>query len=120
MEKGINYFTIENPPKSQDFGGFLFGLVPQATQGRFCCSVGGGVGVTGREGVGGVGVGEGGVLGFSDQTGGLGLVGAVGLTVGSSEGSSEGEGLGDSWRSPKMLVGPEGVCCLKDLYSKPS
>ena len=80
------------------------------------------MGVTGREGVGGVGVGvgEGGVLGFSDPFGGVGLVGAVGITVGSSEGSSEGEGLGDSSRSPKMLVGPPRVGVLKSLYSRPS
>lgn len=93
-------------------------LPAQAAQGRLCCSTGDGVGVTGREGDGGVGVGLGlgEEVGFSDHTGGL-----LGVSVaGSSEGSSEGEGLGDSCKLPKILVGPPRVGGLKSLYSRPS
>ena len=63
--------------------------------------VGEGVGVTGREGVGGVGVG------MSVPLPGSVSGGVDGLFTGSSDGSSEGDGLGlsSSSRSPKILVG---------------
>ena len=68
--------------------------------------------VTGVDGTGAVGVG----LGLTSVS----LEGPEGL--GLSEGSmdSEGEGLGVSFRSPKISVGPESVGVLKFLYSRPS
>jgi len=67
-----------------------------------------GLGVTGSEGVGALGVGI-----------------SVPLEVlplgdGLSEINSDGDGLGVSANSPKMFVGPVRVGVLKSLYGKPS
>ena len=67
-----------------------------------------GVGVTGREGVGALGVGI-----------SVPLVLPL-LSDGLSEASSDGEGLGVADNSPKMFVGPERFGVLKVLYSRPS
>jgi len=63
-----------------------------------------GLGVTGREGVGAVGVGD-----------GISVADASPLSDGLSDASSDGEGLGVSDNSPKMFVGPEKLGVLKAL-----
>ena len=67
-----------------------------------------GLGVTGRDGSGGVGVGISVPLESSPLSDGL------------SEASSDGEGLGVADNSPKMFVGPERLGVLKALYGSPS
>ena len=66
-----------------------------------------GLGVTGKDGVGALGVG-------------ISVPLVLLLSEGLSEASSEGEGLGVADNSPKIFVGPERVGVLKALYSKPS
>ena len=67
-----------------------------------------GVGVTGREGTGALGVGISVPLVSSPLSDGL------------SDASSDGEGLGVADNSPNMFVGPERSGVLKALYSRPS